>query len=167
MILAAGDNFGLPFVEEVAALVLVGIFIWRKVAPPLRRAMDARAEKISAQLAAGDEARRAAEELLAQRRTELDQARADAVSIVDQARRSAVALVEDGEQRAAAERQRLIARATAEIDQRSARARDEVAAQIAALVVAGAQRVVDGELDQGLHHRLIAEAIAAAETESA
>ncbi len=166
-VLAAVNNFGVSFYEELAALVLVGIFIWRKVAPPLRRAMDARAEAIRAQLAAGDEARRATEELLAKRRAELEAAKAEAVSIVEQARRSAVALAAEGSQRAEHERERLVARATAEIDQQSARARDEVAARIAALVVAGAQRVVEGELDQGLHHRLIGEAIAAAETERA
>lgn len=165
--LAAVNNFGASFYEEIGALVIVALFIWRKVAPPLRKAMNARAESIRAQLAAGDDARRATEELLAQRRAELEQAKAEAVSIVEQARRSAVALVAEGEQRAESERQRLIARATAEIDQQSARARDEVAAHIAALVVAGAQRVVESELDQGLHHRLIGETIAAAETESA
>ena len=164
--LAATQNFGSAFYEEIGALVVVALLIWRKVWPALKRLMERRAETIRTQLAAGEEARRAAEELLVTRRSELEVARQEAAHIVEQARSSAEQIVLDGQRRAVSERERLIARAGVEIEQLASRAREEVASEMALLVVEGAQRIIEAELDEGMHRRLVGETIAAAESEA-
>lgn len=164
--LFAAANFGESYILEVVGLLLVVVFVVRKVVPPLRRAMDKQADVIRAQLASGDEARAAAERLVAARRAELEHARSEASHLVEQAKRSAEQLVEDGRRRADEERQRLVARAGAEVELARARVREEVTSRVAALVIAAAEAVVEAELDTATHHHLIVEAIAAAESEA-
>ncbi len=165
--LLASTNFGLPFVLEIVGLLIAIALVLRYAWPPLRRAMARQAERIRAELEAGDEARAAAEELVAERRAELERARGEAAEIVAQARRSAGQVVEEGRQRAEAERRRLVARAAADVELERARAREEIAGRFAALVVEAAEAVVEAELDEAIHHHLIDQAIAAAETEEA
>ena len=165
MILADAGNFGLSYVLEWIAFVFVVVFIWRYVAPPLNRAMSAKREQIRSQLAERDELAAAAEALIAERRTQLESARAEAREIVEQAHRSAAALVQDGRRRAEEERARIVARAGAEIDAANSRARAEVIAEVGSLVVDAAEQIVVAELDETNQRRLIDEAIAATESE--
>ena len=162
----ASANFGESYILEIVGLVVVVVFIVRKIVPPLRRAMDRQLETVRAQLAAGDEAREATARLVADRQRELEDARAEAAHLVEQARRSAVQVVEDGRRRGEDEQQRLVARAAAEVDLARARAREAVTSRIAALVVEAAESVVAAELDESMHHILIVEAIVAAEAEA-
>ncbi|MCU1495478.1 MAG: synthase subunit b [Acidimicrobiaceae bacterium] len=164
--LYASTNFGESYILEVVGTLLVVVFIVRKVVPPLRKAMDRQAEAIRAQLAAGDEARKAAERLVAARKAELERARSEAAALLEQAKVTSAQLVADGERRSNEEYERLVARAATEVELRRARAREEVTARVAALVVAAAEAVVEAELDAELHHHLIVEAIAAAESEA-
>ncbi len=164
MVLASA-NFGESYILEVVGLVLVVVFIVRRVAPPLAKLMNDKQASIRSQLAAGDEARAAAEQVVAKRAAELEVARQEAATILDQARVSAGQLVDDGRRRAEDEYQRLVTRASTELDLARSRAREEVMAHIASLVVAAAEAVVESELDSATHHHLIDEAIAAAESE--
>ncbi len=164
--LYASANFGESFLLEVVALVLVIAFIVRKVVPPLRKAMDHRAETIRGQLAAGDEARAAAAALVESRRAALEAAKSEAAAIVDQARQSAAQIVADGSRRAESEAERLAQRAGTEVLLAHSRVRQEVATEVGALVLELTERVVVAELDEVKHHRLIAEAISAAESEA-
>ncbi|HUY30817.1 MAG TPA: F0F1 ATP synthase subunit B [Acidimicrobiales bacterium] len=163
--LLASANFGLSYILEVVGLAFVVAFVVRKVVPPLRAAMNRQEAAIRAQLAAGDEARAAAERLVASRRADLERARAEAETIVAQARESAEQLASDGQRRAEEERARLVARAAVEVELARAQARDEVTSRVAALVIVAAEAVVEAELDGEMHHHLIAQAIAAAESE--
>jgi F-type H+-transporting ATPase subunit b len=165
--LLASANFGLRFILEVVGLLIAIALVLRYVWPPLRAAMARQEERIRAELEAGAEARAAAEQLVAERRAELERARVEAAEIVAQARRSAEQVVEEGRQRAEAERRRLVARAAADVELERARAREEIAGQFAALVVEAAEAVVEAELDETIHRRLIDQAISAAEAEEA
>lgn len=168
MRLLASADFGAAFYEEIAGLVLFLAFaIFKFPGPLLKRAMDARQRAIGAQLDAGEQARAQAEALVASRRAALEAAKGDAANLVEQARGSAERLRADGERRAGEEYERLVAKAAADLELERARMRDEVIAELSGLVVAGATEVVEAELDTGRQHRLIGEAISAAESEVA
>jgi len=162
----AAANFGESYVLEIVGLVLAVLVVVRWVVPPLRRAMSAQLESVRSQLAAGDEAREATARLVAQRRTELARAQADAAVLVEQARQSAEQVLTDGKRRGEEEHERLVARAGVEAALARSRAREAVTRQIAALVVEAAELVIEAELDDTIHHHLIAEAIEAAEAEA-
>lgn len=166
MILAS-SNFGISYALEWLAVILVVAFIWRYIAPPLRRAMNRQTDAIREQLSTGERIRAESERLLEERRAALGRAQAEAETIVGQAQRNAVALLEQGQQKADAEYAYALVRAASAIELARAQIRDEILEEIGAAVVAAAARVVAAELDEPVHHRLIDEAIAAAESERA
>ena len=160
-LLAAAGNFGLSFILEVIGTVLVALFIVRYVVPPLRRMMTRRLETIRASLEAGERAREAAAELVAEKRAALEEAKTEAQHIVDQARRGAENLVAEGHRNSEEEYERALHRAQSEIEASQARLRSEILDETGALVVDAAERVVNAVLDGPRHHRLIDEAIGA------
>lgn len=158
-------NFGISYGLEWVAIILMAAFIWRYIVPPLRRAMNRQTEVIHEQLETGERIREETERLLEARRAALGQARAEAESIVAQAERNAVALLNQGSQRADEEYAHALVRAASAIELARAQIREEILEEIGSAVVAAAARVVAAELDEPVHHRLIAEAITAAESE--
>jgi F-type H+-transporting ATPase subunit b len=167
VIVAASSNFGVSYLLEWVAIVLFVAFIWRFVAPPLRRAMNKQTEAIREQLSSGERIREEAEQLLAERRAALERARNEADSIIAQAQRNATGLLEQGKQRSDEEYAHALSRASSAIELARAQIREEILEEIGSAIVGAAARVVAAELDEPIHHRLIAEAIAAAESERA
>jgi F-type H+-transporting ATPase subunit b len=159
-------NFGLAFILELAALGLVGLFIARKVMPPLRKAMAAKTAEITAQLSAGEEAKKAGAALIESRTAELQASQREAVAIVEQARHGAELVVVEGERQAEEEYERIVRRAAAAVDAARAAVRAEIMSQVGGLVVSATTDVVEAELDSNVQHRLISEAIAATESEA-
>ncbi len=166
-LLASAGDFGAAWVEEIAALVILAALFYWKLWPYLRKAMDQRRQAISSQLSAGAEAAAEAAALVEARRAAVETAKVDAQRLVEQARATSARLVAEGDRRAAEEYERLVAKAATDVELERARLRDEVVAELSVLVVAGATEVVQAELDAPRQHRLIGEAIAAAETEVA
>ena len=164
----ATTDFGLSFILEWVALVVIVVIVVRNFpVPQLRRMMNARMEAIHAQLVAGEKARRDAERIVAERSAALERAQTEAMSIVSRAERNAEHLLANGRERADGEYTLAVTRAQIAIELARAQVRTEVINEVGALVAAVAAKVVAAELDERDHHRLIAEAIAAAETERA
>ena len=164
----ATTDFGLSFILEWVALVVIVVIVVRNFpVPQLRRMMNARMEAIHAQLVAGEKARRDAERIVAERSAALERAQTEAMSIVSRAERNAEHLLANGRERADGEYTLAVTRAQIAIELARAQVRTEVINEVGALVATVAAKVVAAELDERDHHRLIAEAIAAAETERA
>ncbi|HXZ82833.1 MAG TPA: hypothetical protein VED84_03665 [Acidimicrobiales bacterium] len=163
MILASSD-FGLSFALEWVALAIVVSLVVRYVVPWLGAQMNARAEAIGAELAAGEQVCVAAEQLVADCAAALEQAKAEAAAIVARARDNAEHVVAEGRARADREYGHALFQAEVAIDLSRAHLREEVIARVGALVVTAATNVVAAELSDQGHHRLIGEAIVAAES---
>jgi F-type H+-transporting ATPase subunit b len=158
---------GFTFVLELIAFLLVLAFIAKYVLPPLRRAMNEREAQIRNSIEAAGQARADADRLATERRELLEAARQEARGIVDQANQIAEQLRGEGRQRAQEEYERLVAAAQAEIELQAQRARDEVMADVGALVLQAAERVIGGGLDSERHRALVDEAITAAQASGA
>jgi len=154
---------GFTFVLELLAFLLVLGFIAKYVLPPLRKAMNDREAQIRNSIQSAEDARRDAERLDTERRQLLESAREEARSIVDQASQISEQLKEEGRQRGHEEYERLVLSARSEIDLARQRARDEVMAEVGALVLQAAERVIGAGLDDERHRALVDEAITAAE----
>jgi F-type H+-transporting ATPase subunit b len=164
----ATTDFGLSFILEWVALVVIVVIVVRKFPlPQLRGLMSTRLEAIHAQLVASDKARRDAERTVAECSAALGRARTEAATIVSRAERNAEHLLANGRERADGEYALAVTRAQIAIELARAQIRAEEISEVGALVVAVAAKVVAAELDDREHHRLIGEAIAAAETERA
>jgi F-type H+-transporting ATPase subunit b len=142
----------------IAQAIAFGLFIWftaRFIWPPLLRAIETRQKTIADGLAAAEQGRRALEVSSRQAEQALREARDRAAEIVAQAERRAAQLVEEAKAAARAEGDRERAAAKADIAQELARAREQLREQVAALVVAGAERILRREVDARAHADLL------------
>ncbi|MCS6785980.1 MAG: F0F1 ATP synthase subunit B [Thiobacillaceae bacterium] len=138
--------------------ITFAVFVWfcmRYVWPPIVKALETRRKTIADGLAAAERGRHE-QELAARRAAEtLHDAKVKAADIIAQAEKRAAQIIDEAKAAAKAEGERLLAAARAEIEQEARRAREQLRAQVAALVVAGAQRVLRREVDAKAHAELL------------
>jgi len=145
-------------VTIIAQAITFAAFIWfcaKFIWPPLMRAIDARQKQIADGLAAAERGKQQLEQ--AAKRTEeiLLEARQKAQEVLSQADTRATQLIDEAKTVARTEGQRLVAGAKAEIEQEVSRARETLRAQVAALAVAGAEKILRREVDAKVHADLL------------
>jgi F-type H+-transporting ATPase subunit b len=128
-------------------------FVW----PPLMRAIETRQKQVADGLAAAEKARVELQSASKRAEEELAAARARAQDIVAQAEKRAQAMIEDAKNAAKAEGDREKAAAKAEIDQEATRARESLREQVAALAVAGAEKILRREVNAQTHADLLSQ----------
>ena len=143
------------FVQAIVFLLLV-LFTMKFVWPPIAKALDERAQKIAAGLAASDKAK--AELASANQRVEqeLVKSRNETTTLLADAERRAQQIVEEAKGRATEEANKIVVAAHAEAEQQSVRAREVLREQVAALAVKGAEQILPKEVDAGVHAELLA-----------
>jgi len=142
----------------IAQAVAFALFIWftvRYVWPPLLGAIEARQKQIADGLAAGEQGRKSLELSTRQAEEAIKEARARAAEIVSQAEKRGAQLVDEAKSVAKDEGAREKAAAKAEIGQEVQRAREQLREQVAALAVAGAEKILRREVDAKAHADLL------------
>jgi F-type H+-transporting ATPase subunit b len=142
----------------VAQAATFAAFIWftmKFVWPFMLRAIEARQKTIADGLAAGERGRKTLEISTRQAEEAIKEARERAAEIVSQAEKRAAQLVEEAKGAAKQEAGREKAAAKTEIEQEAARAREALRDQVAALAVAGAERILRREVDAKAHAELL------------
>jgi F-type H+-transporting ATPase subunit b len=126
-------------------------FVWRIV----RNMMDERSKKIADGLEAADRASHDLE--LAQERAakQLREAKEEAAGIIDAANKRGSQIVEEAKEQARAEADRIKTAANAEIEQEVNRAKEQLRGKVAALAIAGAEKVLQASIDQNAHKALV------------
>ena len=142
----------------IAQAIAFALFIWftvRFVWPPLLAAIEARQKQIADGLAAGEQGRKSLEASTRQAEEAIKEARSRAADIVSQAEKRAAQMVEEAKGAAKDEGTREKAAAKAEIGQEVQRARELLREQVAALAVAGAEKILRREVDAKAHAELL------------
>ena len=135
-----------------AALILVTVkFIW----PPLLKAIETRQKEIADGLAAASEGRSALEVAAKKSEVTLNEAKQKASEIIGQAEKRATQIVEEAKGNAKTEGDRIITGAKAEIDQEVNRAKEGLRAQVSALAIAGAEKILRKEIDGKTHSEML------------
>ena len=140
--------------QSLAFLIFV-VFCMKFVWPPVIAALHERQKKIADGL---DAASRAARDLeLAQEKAgqQLREAKAQAAEIIEQAKKRAAQLVEEARDQARVEADRVKAQAQAEIEQELNSVKDALRAQVGALAVGGAEKILGATIDQNAHAELV------------
>ena len=139
-------------------MLAFGFFCWfcvKFVWPPLLDMIEERQKMITEGLAAADKGNRALEEAAKEKASILDEARGQAREIIDQANTRASSIVEEARTEAGSEKERIVSSAQAEAEQESNRAREELRAQVGALAIAGAEKIIQREIDANAHRDLL------------
>lgn len=134
-----------------AFIFVTAKYIW----PMMQRKIDARQKTIADGLAAGEQGRKSFEASSKQAEQAIQDARSRAAEIVSQAEKRGAQVVEEAKANAKAEGEREKAAAKADIQQEVSRAREKLRDQVAALVVAGAEKILRREVDAKAHADLL------------
>lgn len=148
-------NINLTLFGQMIAFFFFVWFCMRLVWPPIVAAMVARQEQIAEGL---ENATRAKKDLdLAQKRAtdELKKARVEAAEIIEQARKRSAQMIEEAKRDARTEGERLKQAATADVEQEMRRARESLRAEVSALAVVGAERILERSVDAEAHAEML------------
>jgi F-type H+-transporting ATPase subunit b len=139
----------------------VSLFILSKaVYPRIGAILDQRAKVISDSIDAAENTRREADQVLAEYRQRLQDARQQAEEILDRARQAATAHEREARTNAQARGDQILEQARREIDVESRRAVDEILRDVADLTVLATERVTRKSLTEEDQRRLIEDALA-------
>jgi len=153
-------NLNMTLIGELIAFIVFVLFCMKFVWPPLIGAIEARQATIADGLAASD---RAAKELeLAQEKAtaQLKEAKAQAAEIIEAAKKREVLLVEEAAVKAEAEKEKILAAGHAEIETERNQAKEELRQQVAALAVAGAEKILERSIDAAEHSDILDKLVA-------
>ena len=137
-------------VTMFAQAVVFAAFIWftiRFIWPPLLAAIEARQKSIADGLAAADQGRQAD--------VEMTHARERAAGLVTQAEQRMSQMIDEAKNAAREESNREKAAAKAEIEQEVLRAKEALREQVAALAIAGAEKILRREINAQAHADLL------------
>ncbi|GAB3500337.1 F0F1 ATP synthase subunit B [Curvibacter fontanus] len=145
---------GTLIIQMIVFLILVGFtmkFVW----PPIAKALDERAQKISEGLAAADKAKSELSAANKRVEDELAKTRNETATRLADAERRAQAIIEEAKTRATEEGNKIVAAAKADAEQQTVKAREALREQVAALAVKGAEQILRKEVNAGVHADLL------------
>ncbi len=148
-------DINLTLLGQIIAFVLFVAFCMRFVWPPLIGAIAERQRKIADGLNAAEEAKAELATAHNKAQEELTASKAQTAQLIEQANRRAAQLIEDARAAATAEGERIRQQARESIDQEINQAREALRAQVAALAVAGAEKILKAQVDQNAHAAML------------
>jgi F-type H+-transporting ATPase subunit b len=148
-------NINATLIGQSVAFFIFVLFCMKFVWPPVITALRERQKKIADGLDAASRANRDLE--LAQEKAgeQLREAKAQAAEIIEQAKKRANQLVDEAREQARDEAERVKAQAQAEIEQELNSVKDALRAQVGALAVVGAEKILGSSIDQNAHAELV------------
>jgi F-type H+-transporting ATPase subunit b len=143
----------------LAQAVMFAAFIWftaKFIWPHLGAAIQKRQAQIADGLAAAERGKQELEQASVRTGDMLRVARQQVQDMLAQGDKRAAQIMEEAKVAASAEGERLVAAAHADIEQEISRAREALRAQVAALAVAGAEKILRREVNAQTHAELLA-----------
>jgi F-type H+-transporting ATPase subunit b len=141
---------------QICVFIILALFTMRFIWPPIVRALDERAARISEGLA---DAERGRENLAVSSRQAAETVRGGrekATELIAQAEKRAGEIIERAKADARQEAGKLVLEAKEEIEREEARMRDSLRGRVAELAVAGAEKILRREVDAKAHAEMLA-----------
>lgn len=153
-------NLNATLIGELIAFAVFVLFCMKFVWPPLNNAIEARQQKIADGLAASDRAEQDLALAQTQVKQQLAEAKVQASALIDQAKKREQQIIDEAATKAQAEREKILAQASAEIEAERIKAREELRKQVAALAVAGAEKILQRSIDEAAHSDILEKLVA-------
>jgi F-type H+-transporting ATPase subunit b len=165
---ASGDGFN-PFEWVPGAtfwtwIIFLGALplMWKFVFGPITKALEARDNRVEDAIRAAHDARRAAEDQVKAARAELEKARQQAQRMVDEATARAESQAQSAITRAKEEGDRQLRKARDEIEAEKRKALLELRQEVVDLTVRSAGRLLQRDVDDEAHRRIVRDFLTAA-----
>ncbi len=148
-------NVTLTLIGQVIVFSVLVWFIKGVLWEPMIKMLEERKSRIADGLAAAEKGKH--EEELARQKAldELQKAKVEAAEIVSRAQKRAGEIIDEAKNSAVDEAGRIKTAAHAELDQEVSRAREGLRQQVAALAVAGAEKILGKEIDATAHAKAL------------
>jgi F-type H+-transporting ATPase subunit b len=142
----------------IAQAITFAIFIWftvKFVWPPLLNAIEKRQKEIADGLAAANEGKMSLEVASKKNSEALEQTKQKSSEILGQAEKRASQIIDDAKVTANTEAERIKSSAQSEIEQEINRAKEDLRGQISNLAIAGAEKILEKEIDKKAHAEML------------
>jgi F-type H+-transporting ATPase subunit b len=147
-------------IGNLIAFTVFVMFCMKYVWPPIIGAIEDRQKKIADGLAASEEGEKALEVAQVEVDAQLKDAKSQAADIIEQAKKRGSIIVDEETQRGQSEREKIIAQGHSEIEAERNRTKEELRKQVAALAVAGAEKILGREIDAAAQSDIVAKLVA-------
>ncbi len=141
-------------IGTIAFLIVFGV-LWRILLPRIQQTLEERTDQIEGGLQRAEEAQAEAKQTLEQYQAQLADARHEASRLRQEAQEEGARILAELRERGEAERQRLVAAAHEQIETERAQAIQALRAEMGALAVELAGRVVGESLDEDARQRRV------------
>lgn len=148
-------NFNATLIGQSITFIFFVWFCMKFVWPPIMNALETRKKQIADGLAAADRGKHELELAAKMAGDNLRDAKAQAAEVIARAEKRAAEIIEEAKAAAKDEGDRQLAAAQANIAQESNRAREALREQVAALAVAGAEKILRREVNAQTHADLL------------
>jgi F-type H+-transporting ATPase subunit b len=142
-------------IGQAIAFAVFVVFCMKFVWPPVIQALRERQTKISNGLQAAESATKDLELAKEKAAAELKEAKHKAQEIIEQANKRANQAIEESKDSARIEGEKMIVAAKAEIEQEAIRVREALRAEVAALAVSGAEKILGTSVDAKAHSQML------------
>ena len=148
-------NINLTIIGQAISFFIFVVFCMKYVWPPITAAMAERKKKIAEGLDAAERAERDLQ-LAQEKATEnMRKGKEEAAAIIEQANKRANQIIDEAKEKALEEANRVKAAKEAELEQEVNQAREALRGQVAALALAGAEKVLEASIDEKAHAQLV------------
>ena len=138
------------------------VFVWFVKAylwEPLTDAMENRTKKISEGLAAAEQGQKKIEQATIEFSTRIDEAKTKASGILTNAESKSKSIVEEARATAKEEAQKIAKTSSQQLEQEINAAREALKADVAALSLLCAEKIITKEIDKNTHDQIISEVL--------
>ncbi|RRJ82622.1 F0F1 ATP synthase subunit B [Aestuariirhabdus litorea] len=148
-------NFNLTFIGQMIAFGVFVYLVMKYVWPPILAAMEERKKSIAEGLSAAERASRDLDLAKKKASKELRDAKQQAAELIDQANKRSNQIIDEAKEQARLEGDRLLAAARSEIEQEKNRLKEALRAEVAAIAVAGAEKILQSSIDANAHSEML------------
>lgn len=150
-------NINLTLIGQMGTFLVFWWFVYTYVWPIFAKIAEERRQKITDGLSMADHAKHAVQSAEEESKAMVAQAKSQATEIVSHAHKQADQVIAEARHEAQETGRRELAHAREEIEQEKRRVREELRAQLAELVIEGAEQVIGREVKAEDHTRLLRE----------
>lgn len=148
-------NITVTLIGQMIAFIILIWFVNKVLWGPLSKVMNDRQARIADGLSAADKGKHELEMAEKRAKEVLKESKDKAAEIITQAEKRANEIVEESQNTAKTEAQRIVDAAQADIERQLNQAKEELRAQVSAIAVAGAGKVLKREVDAAAHNDLL------------
>ena len=153
-------NLNATLIGQLIAFALFVAFCMKYVWPPLIKVIEERQANIADALAKAEKAKQEQADTQVLVEKELAKAREEAQKIIDLATKRRNEILESVQAEAEIERARIIEQGKAEVESERKRVQEELRQKVAALAVAGAEKIVGRSVDAAANNDIIDKLVA-------